>query len=60
MGDDPTDGTHPGEFPPQVQNKYFGDATSETDGWELVILPSGRCPVGGMAVDNGDVHLHTP
>ena len=33
MGDDPTDGTHPGEFPPQVQNKYFGDATSETDGW---------------------------
>ena len=59
VGGDPTDGAHPVEFPPQVQNKYFRGATSETDGWDLGILPFGRCPAGGMAGENVDVHLHT-
>ena len=57
MGGDPPDGPYNAEFTPQGVKKAASDATAETDRWDLVISIAARCPVGGRARDNGDVHL---
>ena len=50
-----------GSFHHRVTRRlYVGDETTNKDGWDTVIPPSGRCPAGGGAGDNRDVHLQTP
>ena len=60
MGCDPKDGPPPGEFPPYNVEKTIGDATENTDGWELRISPAGRFPAYCDAGDNVDVYIQTP